>query len=46
MEIGDNGKLNFLDTTIIVDENKIIFYRYPKPTFSGKFFEFLFPSFM
>jgi len=40
MEFGDNGIEFFLDTTVIVDENKIIFDRYYKLTFSGRFLNF------
>ena len=40
MEISTKDRLNFLDTTVIIDENRIIFNKYHKPTFSGRFLNF------
>ncbi|KYN30074.1 hypothetical protein ALC57_00467 [Trachymyrmex cornetzi] len=40
MEIDAKGRLNFLDTTVIIDENRIIFDKYHKPTFSARFLNF------
>jgi len=38
MEMGDRGeRLNFLDLTIIRNDNGLFFYWFRKPTFSGKF---------
>ena len=39
MEVGDN-RLNFLDTTLIIDNKRIIFDTYHKTTFSGRFLNF------
>jgi len=32
LEIGINNRINFLDVTIILDDQKILFDRYEKPT--------------
>jgi len=40
MEIGNCGRINFLDTTIIIENQKIIFDRYQKITFSRRFLSF------
>ncbi|KYN16704.1 hypothetical protein ALC57_11022, partial [Trachymyrmex cornetzi] len=34
------GKLNFLDTIVIIEENRTLFDRYYKSTFSGRFLNF------
>lgn len=41
MEIGDNNKLDFLDVTIILNNNRLNFDWFHKPTFSGKYLNFL-----
>lgn len=40
IEIASNNILNFLDTSIIVNNNLIEFNWYRKPTFSGRFLNF------
>ena len=40
MEIGTKKSLNFLDTGIIIENKRIIFDTYHKPTFSGRFLNF------
>jgi len=40
MEVGDNW-LNFLDVSIIIKDNHLMFDWYHKPTFSGRFKNFL-----
>ncbi|KYN04663.1 hypothetical protein ALC62_04467 [Cyphomyrmex costatus] len=40
MEIGSDNRLNFLDTTIIIDNCRIIFDNFHKKTFSGRFLNF------
>ncbi|KYM96032.1 hypothetical protein ALC62_03912 [Cyphomyrmex costatus] len=40
MEIGNEGKISFLDTLIIVNEDSLIFDAYRKATFSGRFLNF------
>ncbi|KYQ54521.1 hypothetical protein ALC60_06668 [Trachymyrmex zeteki] len=40
MEIGSRDRINFLDLTIIVYYNTIIFDNYNKPTCSGRFLNF------
>ncbi|KYQ49768.1 hypothetical protein ALC60_11170 [Trachymyrmex zeteki] len=40
IEIVTQGRLNFLDTTIIVEKNRIIFDRFQKSTCSGRFLNF------
>lgn len=41
LEISDNNKLNFLDTTIILENNNLLFDWYHKPLFSGRYLNFL-----
>lgn len=36
----NNNSLNFLDTTIIIQNKRIIFNWYTKPTFSGRYLHF------
>jgi len=40
LEISDNDRINFLDVTIIIDGQGIVFDCYRKPTFSGKYINF------
>ncbi|EFN64476.1 hypothetical protein EAG_00153, partial [Camponotus floridanus] len=40
MEIAENGCLNFLDVSIIINNNHIEFDWYRKPTFSGRLLNF------
>lgn len=40
-EISENNKLNFLDITIILENNHLIFDWFHKPTFSGRYLNFL-----
>ena len=40
MEVGNDNRLNFLDTTVIIDNKRIIFDTYHKTTFSGRFLDF------
>lgn len=40
MEEGVDNKINFLDTTIIVKDNNIIFDWFHKPTYSGRYLNF------
>ena len=40
MEIGVNDKLNFLDVTLILNNERLIFDWYHKPTFSGRYLNF------
>jgi len=41
LEVGENDKLNFLDITLILDGSCLMFDWYHKPTFSGKYLNFL-----
>lgn len=41
MEIGDDNKLDFLDVTLILNNNRLTFDWYHKPTFSGRYLNFL-----
>lgn len=40
MEVGEEGRLSFLDTTLIVEEHMLVFDLYRKATFSGRFLNF------
>jgi len=40
MEVGNDNRLNFLDTTLIIDNKRIIFDTYHKTTFSRRFLNF------
>ncbi|KYQ48579.1 hypothetical protein ALC60_12372, partial [Trachymyrmex zeteki] len=40
VEVGTNNKLSFLDTMLIIDNQRIIFDIYHEKTFSGRFFNF------
>jgi len=40
LESSVNNTLNFLDTKIILDDYRIIFYLHKKPTFSGRYLNF------
>ena len=40
LEVGTNGKLSFLDTMLVIDNQKIIFDIYHKKTISGRFLNF------
>ena len=40
MEVSVNDRICFLDTTIIIDNQRIIFDTYHKATFSGRFLNF------
>jgi len=40
LEINDNNQLNFLEVTILIDDYKIIFDRYSKSTYSGRYINF------
>ena len=40
LEIGENNKINFLNVSILVKNDHIIFDLYCKPTFSGRFLNF------
>ena len=40
MEVGVNSRMYFLNTTIIIDNQRIIFDTHNKATFSGRFFNF------
>jgi len=40
MEVGIDNKLNFLNTTLIIDSQRIIFNTYHKTIFSERFFNF------
>ncbi|KYN15993.1 hypothetical protein ALC57_11759 [Trachymyrmex cornetzi] len=40
LEENDDGSVNFLDITIKIINNKIIFYLYKEPTHSGRFLNF------
>ncbi|KYN09501.1 hypothetical protein ALC57_18369 [Trachymyrmex cornetzi] len=40
LEIGSEDRLSFLDTTLIIDNHRIIFDIYRKKTFSGRFLNF------
>jgi len=40
MEISFDNRLNFLDTTLIIDSHRIIFDTYHKTVFSGRFLIF------
>ncbi|KYQ50747.1 hypothetical protein ALC60_10143 [Trachymyrmex zeteki] len=40
MEVGTDGKLSFLDTTLIMKEQMLVFDVHRKATFSGKFLNF------
>jgi len=41
MEIAEDNKINFLDVTLISDNNFLIFDWYHKDTFSGRYLHFL-----
>jgi len=41
MEIGTDNHINFLDVTLIIKDNEIIFDHYKKPTNSGRYLNFL-----
>ena len=41
MEVSETDSLNFLDVTIIISNNRIIFDWYHKSTFSGRYLNFL-----
>lgn len=41
MEIDEENRLNFLDTTMILSGNNLFFDWYCKPTFSGRYLHFL-----
>jgi len=40
LEIGINNRINFLDVTIILDDQKILFDRYEKPTNTGRYINY------
>ncbi|KYN16344.1 hypothetical protein ALC57_11400, partial [Trachymyrmex cornetzi] len=40
LEIGTDGRINFLDTTVIIKNNMIIFDNFHKKTFSGRLLNF------
>jgi len=40
LEIGINNKINFLDVTIILNDQKIMFDRYEKPTNTGRYINY------
>ncbi|KAG5342011.1 SETMR methyltransferase, partial [Acromyrmex heyeri] len=40
LEVGTGGKLSFLDTMLVIDDQRIIFDIYHKKTFSGRFLNF------
>ncbi|EFN62673.1 hypothetical protein EAG_00345, partial [Camponotus floridanus] len=40
IEIANNNRLNFLDVSIVVNQNQLEFDWYHKPTFSGRFLNF------
>jgi len=40
MEVGIDNRLNFLETTLIINSQRIIFDTYQKITFSGRFLNF------
>ncbi|KYN21658.1 hypothetical protein ALC57_05966, partial [Trachymyrmex cornetzi] len=40
LEFGDGGRINFLDTMIIIDNNRIMFDVFHKSTYSGRFLNF------
>jgi len=40
MEVGNNNTISFLDVRLILDNNKIIFDQYHKPSFSARFLNF------
>jgi len=40
LEISTNNKINFLDVTIILDEQKIFFDRFEKPTNTGRYINY------
>lgn len=41
MEVGEGNRLNFLDVTMILNDNHIIFDWFHKSTFSGRYLNFL-----
>jgi len=40
LEISINNRINFLDVTIILDDQKISFDRYEKPTNTGRYINY------
>jgi len=40
LEIGINNKINFLDVTIILNNQRIMFDRYEKPTNTGRYINY------
>jgi len=40
LEISINNRINFLDVTIILDDQKIVFDRYEKPTNTGRYINY------
>jgi len=40
LEIGINNRINFLDVTITLDDQKILFDRYEKSTNAGKYINY------
>jgi len=40
LEIGNNNGINFLDVAIVIDDQRIIFDRYEKPTSSGRYINY------
>jgi len=40
LEIGINNRINFLDVTIILDDQKILFDKYEKPTNTGRYINY------
>jgi len=40
LEVSDDNSLNFLDVCIIIDDHRIIFDCYKKPTFSKKYLNY------
>jgi hypothetical protein len=40
LEVSDNNSINFLDVSIIIDNNRITFDLYHKPTYSGRYLNF------
>jgi len=40
LEIGCNNKINFLDVTVILEDDKILFDKYDKPTNTGRYIKY------
>ena len=42
VEYSDNRKINFLDVKLLIEDGRIIFDNYTKPTNSGRYLNFFF----